>query len=228
MIIPLVQEQEWLERLANLPQWMPQGRDYLFVCPHPDDETLGAGGLLAHLCARGSNVVVAAVTDGEGAYEGEDDLRETRRKEHEQALKALGVAASSIVRLRIPDRYVGSHEDRLVEDLVALTSRSTLVIAPWPGDFHPDHEACGRAAIRAAQQTGATVLFYLFWTWHRGTLATVEHLPLRAFPLSSQWVAARARALQCHQSQLVHGDDPILPAYLLGPMQRPFEVFVQA
>ena len=37
----------------------------LLVCPHPDDETLGAGLLLQEVIARGGQVRVIYLTDGE-------------------------------------------------------------------------------------------------------------------------------------------------------------------
>jgi LmbE family N-acetylglucosaminyl deacetylase len=68
MIIPIVGESEWMPRLADLPRWEPPLRHALVVAPHPDDETLGTGGLIAALRSRGIEVTVVAVTDGENAY----------------------------------------------------------------------------------------------------------------------------------------------------------------
>src|SRR5437762_1448664 len=40
------------------------GRPLLVLAPHPDDESLGCGGLIAESCARGGTVHVVILTDG--------------------------------------------------------------------------------------------------------------------------------------------------------------------
>src|SRR5262245_19390355 len=48
------------------------------VSPHPDDETLGAGGIIHDLSVGGWRVTVLAITDGEAAL-GRADARLMRR-----------------------------------------------------------------------------------------------------------------------------------------------------
>ena len=48
--------------------WQPPLCRTIVISPHPDDETLGLGGFIAHQTALGSQVIVFAVTDGEKAY----------------------------------------------------------------------------------------------------------------------------------------------------------------
>ena len=68
------------------------GGHVVVVSPHPDDETLGVGGLLAELLARGWSVCVVAVTDGEAAHgrqvpSAARRLARRRRAEQEAALR---------------------------------------------------------------------------------------------------------------------------------------------
>ncbi|RRA49248.1 PIG-L family deacetylase [Acidipila sp. EB88] len=201
----------------------------VLVSPHPDDETLGAGGLLAACRGAGIPVTVIAVTDGENAYQQNDGLGAVREQEQSRALDCLGVASDHIHRLRLTDSGLMEQKHLLVEALRPLVSFGSHVIAPWHGDFHPDHEACGAAAAAVVQEKGATLTSYLFWTWHRGTPATLTGQKLVRFPLTPELVALKLKALHCHQSQLAHaGEPPILPSYLLQPAMRPFEVFVMA
>jgi LmbE family N-acetylglucosaminyl deacetylase len=167
-IIPLTPEEQWLPTLRYLPPWGLPAVPTLVLAPHPDDETLGAGGLIAKLRTQGTPVTVVAVTDGESAYDDMKRLNEIRVPEQTEALRRLGVRESMIQRLKLPDRDVSSHEDELVDLLLPLVTPETLVIAPWPGDFHPDHEAVGRAAARVSRLRNSPVAYYLFWTWHRG------------------------------------------------------------
>jgi LmbE family N-acetylglucosaminyl deacetylase len=125
-----------------------------------------------------------------------------------------------------PDSDVASYETQLVGQLLPLVGKDTHILAPWRGDFHPDHEACGRAAEQVSSRTGAKLTSYFFWTWHRGTSAALKGLSIRLFPLNSQLLQSKCEALQCHQSQLKHASgEPILPESLLAPSRRPFEAF---
>jgi LmbE family N-acetylglucosaminyl deacetylase len=238
VIVPIASEIDWTAELNALPLFDPGGRPgtshVVVVAPHPDDETLGAGGLIALLRQQDVAVKVVAVTDGENAYPGQStqksaELAVLRRAEQTSALAILGVSVEQIVRLCLPDSDIAAHQQALAERLSGLVDRDTHLIAPWLGDFHPDHEACGRAAKQVAQATGARLTSYFFWTWHRGTPATIKKLPLRRFCLENGAFRLKAEALACHRSQLTRaGEEPVLPERLLAPARRRYEVFASA
>jgi len=201
----------------------------LVIAPHPDDETLATGGLL---CAQRGNsvpIMIAAVTNGENAYAGHEGLGERRVKEQTLAAARLGIESKNLLRLQIADTEVSQHRSTVVERLRPFTTSDTHILAPWPYDFHPDHEACGVAARELAEETGARLTFYFFWTWHRGTPALLEGLELHAFPLNVEQQIAKAEALAFHASQLRHpSGDPILHDVHLWPALLPFEVYLPA
>jgi len=226
MIVPLISDDTWKLALEEESVWNPPTDRVVIVAPHPDDETLGAGGLIATLRRRNVEITVVAVTDGENAYEATPNLGLIRSREQEEALQVLGVKPDHILRLRIPDRYICEHEDELIDKLLPLTDSDCHLVAPWTGDFHPDHEACGRAAKEVARRTGAKLSLYFFWTWHRGEPGTLRGVPLRRFLLDSDALHSKEEALRRHRSQLNHpSGEPILPDYLLGPIRWPYEVF---
>lgn len=227
MIIPIVSEVDWLTRLNRLPHWQPPLRRTVIISPHPDDETLGAGGLISYLTSLGVSVTVIAVTDGENAYADFSGLGPIREREQAAALETLGVANTHIQRLHIEDSNVAGNQAQLVEHLLSLVPAGATLVAPWGGDFHPDHEACGRAAQVVADQVGASLVSYFFWSWHRGELEIFDGLSAALFPLTPEQQSLKKTALLCHQSQLEHASgSPILPQNLLGPLERPFEVFL--
>jgi LmbE family N-acetylglucosaminyl deacetylase len=227
MIVPLVEDAVWRARLGELPLWKPMLTPTMVLSPHPDDETLGCGGLIASLRESGVPVTVVAVTDGERAYADAQGLAEVRHGEQARALQRLGVRHAEVVRLGLPDTAVTQHGDELVARLLPLVARDTHILAPWTGDFHPDHEACGRAAEELARKTGAALTFYFFWTWHRGTPASVQGQSLVRLELSPGQLRAKCEALRCHRSQLEREEEePILPERLLGPVSWPFEVYL--
>src|SRR6185295_13542272 len=49
---------------------VPEGTRLLVVAPHPDDEVLGAGGLMQRVHETGGTVRVVYLTNGEGYPEG--------------------------------------------------------------------------------------------------------------------------------------------------------------
>ena len=201
----------------------------LLIAPHPDDETLGAGGLIAAQRLMDVEIVVAAVTDGERGSPFVPNLAEVRSAEQTGALERLGVPNEKIVRLGLPDSKVASREEELVERLTPMVTKDTHVVAPWEGDFHPDHQACGRAARQVARKTGAILTSYFFWTWHYGVTADLEGLSLGLLPLDARLLLAKSEALLHHVTQLTHeGREAVLPELLLKPARRPFEVFAVA
>lgn len=206
---------------------MPVERSTVILSPHPDDETLAAGGLIATQRSRQVPVTLLAVTDGEAAYADVSDLGKTRRVEQACAAEALGIAPEAIIRLGLRDSAVADSEPALADQIETSINSDTLLVAPWPRDPHPDHEACGRAAATAASRTGATLISYFFWTWHHFRPECLKGLPLRRLTLSADACFRRARALACHRSQLHRGGGPpILPENLLAPARRTFETFV--
>jgi LmbE family N-acetylglucosaminyl deacetylase len=167
VLTPATDKQTWIESLRVVPEWMPEQKSTVIVAPHPDDETLAAGGLIATQRSRQIPVTLLAVTDGEAAYPDVPDLGRSRRVEQARAVEALGVTGDTVIRLGMPDSAVGESEPALADRIEACINSNTLLVAPWPRDPHPDHEACRRAAAIAASRTGASLISYFFWTWHR-------------------------------------------------------------
>jgi hypothetical protein len=54
---PVTGETTWLELLARKAEWGPPCIPTVVISPHPDDETLGAGGLIASQCRKGEPIL---------------------------------------------------------------------------------------------------------------------------------------------------------------------------
>ncbi len=216
--------------MSGLPAWEPPVRPTVVLAPHPDDETLGAGALIAMLRAHGVPVSVVAANDGENAYDTSPEQRaqlaRTREQEQRRALEILGVPAEQIYRLRLPDSGLMTCIQELTQKLQPHVAEETHLIAPWIGDFHPDHIACAEAAEAVQRQTGCKLTAYFFWTWHRGTPADIAGMQLRRLQATPEALLAKERALRQHASQLepCKEEGAILPPDLLGPVFWPFEV----
>ena len=158
----------WNDVLGDATAWSPPAVATVVVVPHPDDESLMFGGLIARQRSRGVAVSIVSVTDGERSYPSLEpsSVAAIRRAEQVSALERLGAGAGEVVRLQLPDGDVARDEDRLADRLTDLVAGSQLVVAPWRGDHHCDHEATGRAAATAAHRAGIGLAAGLFWTWH--------------------------------------------------------------
>ena len=131
-------------RSRAAPRWLDLARfaRVLVLAPHPDDETLGAGGLIAQARAAGATVCVALLTQGE-AEPGADgpDHGLARLAECRAALEILGGA--TLLSLGGRDGRLTQDRRRLLAPLAqALTKAAPdLVLAPAPGEAHDDHRA---------------------------------------------------------------------------------------
>src|SRR5689334_11959081 len=115
-----------------------RGERLLVLAPHPDDEVIGCGGLVALHLHDGRQVRVVIATDGGEAGEPAERQRESRA-----ALASLGSA--EIEFLNFPDRHLresGGFAAALRDILVDF--RPDLIAAPSPIEIHPDHFALAR------------------------------------------------------------------------------------
>lgn len=210
--------------------WAPElplsARPVVVVAPHPDDESLAVGGLLAELRTHDVDVEVLAVTDGEASHPGLGNLDAVRSAEQCRAVAALGIDAPP-VRLGLPDGHLREHTEVLAQALEERSGRETVILAPWDHDGHPDHDACGAVAIDVARRTGAALWAYPLWAWRWADLDDLAALALRRVTLGDDARAAKAAAIACHQSQTTHLDGPpILSEDVLVHFQRPWDVII--
>src|SRR5437016_3787692 len=66
------------------------GARLLVLAPHPDDEVLGAAGMIDAAVRRGAAVRVVVATDGEAGPDAGNELPRRRREETRHALADLG------------------------------------------------------------------------------------------------------------------------------------------
>ena len=225
-MITQTSEKEWLDFLKNLPRLASLPSRTVILSPHPDDETLGAGGLISDLQRNNIPVTIIAVTNGENAYKDIQNLSHIRIQEQNRALKKLGVNNQNITRLNFVDSALELMEEKLFSVLYELIKDGDHLIAPWINDFHPDHTTVGRVATKLSKVKDIVLDYYFFWTWHHGTVSQLENLPLHIYPLNTEALRDKEAALNCYVSQLKHpSGNPILPENLLAPAKREFEVY---
>lgn len=125
-------------------------RRVVVLAPHPDDELLGCGGMLAFHAERGDEPLVVFLSDGAaGDPTGtHPDLALVRRRESTAALAELGVHHAE--HLGFPDgRLEDAHE--LAGRVLGVLERTgaDLLYAPSLLECHADHRAAAEAATLA-------------------------------------------------------------------------------
>ena len=199
------------------------------VAAHPDDEVLGAGGLISVLAASRARLRLVAVTDGERSHRGLTPpavLARRRTAETADALRALGAQTAEVIRLRLPDSGLAAREDELTAALDPLVAGFDLCLAPWDRDMHPDHEAAGRAARRAGP---GSLYYYPVWMWHWAFPADPRVPWERALrmPLPPRAASRKRAAITRFVSQTTdrgHGLGPVLSPGMIAHFTRPVEV----
>ena len=113
-------QKRFLTLAKDITSALPDG-PILIIAPHPDDETLGCGGITALLKARGQAVRIIIVTDGSGASipEPRPDLASVRRKESIQAARVLGIEMEDIVFLSYKDGEALQHISQIANDIAS-------------------------------------------------------------------------------------------------------------
>ena len=220
----------------SLPALMGEAQRLVVVAPHPDDEVLACGGLLAMQAERGGQVLVIAVTDGEQSHAniaGVDAaaLAAQRVAERLEGARRLGFAGDNVIPLRLPDAALGKFAHRLAARLAGLLTRGDLVVSTWRLDGHPDHDASGLATARACASVGCRHIEAPVWMWHWANPADprVPWHRMTPVPLSERALAAKREALSAHTSQLTARSrhvGPVLDEQICARADRPFEYFL--
>jgi LmbE family N-acetylglucosaminyl deacetylase len=196
--------------------WSPQEGALLVVAPHPDDEILGAGGLIRTWAVRGAEVNVLSVSDGEAAEPARHGLGTIRREELTEALRKLCPTHVSVTRLGLPDGRIAHHVNRLRNALLSLARGKVTLIAPYEHDGHPDHEAVGGVCLEFARSQQIPIARYSIWA--RQGAEQPREARWGKFLLDDEALRAKTRALDCFRTR-PEGRDT-------GLLRKPYEAFL--
>jgi O-antigen biosynthesis protein len=189
-------------------------RRLLVLAPHPDDEVLGCGGLIAAALAAGAAVQVVIASDG--AQGGDAAVRE---RESMAAAQALGTppALPQLEFWRLPDRGLADDTSLVARLLHCIAMAAPdCVLLPSPFEIHPDHRALCIAGLHAVRIAG-TATELLFYEVGQPLMPDV------LVDITPQ-IERKQAALRCFPSQMAvqaYGDQMLglnrYRAYTLGP-----------
>ena len=225
-----------------------KARRITVIAPHPDDESLGCGGLIAALSADGRAVQVVFVTDGAGSHPNSAAwpsarLAGQRRREAQAALACLGATGVPPVFLDLPDAGMPSLADPAGEAVVGALAHALgafgpeLVLTPWRRDPHCDHRDAWALTKAAVSRSGLAPerLEYAVWLDEfggEGDRPRDDEVEAVAFDISDV-LALKREAVEAHLSQTTGliDDDPTgfrLTAETIDRLVQPVERYWRA
>jgi LmbE family N-acetylglucosaminyl deacetylase len=238
-----------LARMCDLPlarlNQITSGENVMVLAPHPDDESLGCGGLIAQACALGQPPIVAILTDGTGSHPASpayppSRLRALREREARRAVELLGLPAERIHFLRFRDTAAPTSGPAFTCAVISIVRlmrahHCRILCAPWLYEPHGDHEAAQLIARSAVRMTQTLLLSYLVWGWTLPADATLPDEQVDGWRLGiADQLAIKRKAIAAHASQYTDliDDDPNgfrLPSGLLSAVTgRPYEVLLRS
>lgn len=191
-----------------------QGRQALVLAAHPDDETLGVGGIMVRLSRAGCEVSVVFYTRGDQgcADPGQaGKIAAAREAEAREAVRLLGGATCEF--LDCPDMGLAADRETLHATIRTIRRfRPDLLFAHWVDDLHPDHQAAGRLAETALRFAGRPLALHLGEPWAPRALFSFETMkpfaPSHIVDISQDFDQV-CQAFKCYTSQ-----DRVIPAAL--------------
>ncbi|MER5218287.1 PIG-L family deacetylase [Streptomyces sp. NPDC002838] len=183
----------------------------MVFAPHPDDETLGCGGSIAHHTEMGRCVSIVFLTSGEQGVAGTVPqlAGEIREREAEAAAGKLGVPPGNVHFLRFPDGGLDPMDRAQFLRVLGIVRqlRPEVVYLPHAADGAHDHQQAFRlvwrglekCASRSYPQAGrrhwvGTVLGYEVWS-AIGAPSFLQHI-------APAHIEAKRAALSCYSTQV--------------------------
>jgi LmbE family N-acetylglucosaminyl deacetylase/uncharacterized membrane protein YbhN (UPF0104 family) len=189
------------------------GKPILVIAPHPDDEVLGCGGLLAACAAAGVRAHVAILTDGSLSHPGsatwsQRRIAARRGAEARRAAQTLGVSRQELSLLGLSDgrllfdRAQMARASGVLLRLARRTNARTIFVS-WRHDPHPDHTAAALIADHVCRQAPhLRVLHYPIWGHLLPHDVPITDGPWRALRLDvTRWLRVKRRALAAYRTQ---------------------------
>jgi LmbE family N-acetylglucosaminyl deacetylase len=173
-----MKEHSWREKFIaiqegkSLDEFRGRSGNLVVISPHPDDDVLGAGGVMIGAAEEGRGAFSVTVTDGRGSPQkgpniSEKEMVERRQKESMAALKVVGAAGGFYLRKRSSElegeggKEAGGELKNIFEWL-----GPTEVFLPAPYERHKTHLRCTGLAVEALRSSTAPkplVLGYSLW-----------------------------------------------------------------
>jgi LmbE family N-acetylglucosaminyl deacetylase len=173
--------------------------DALVIAPHPDDEAIGCGGVIARHVNGGSRVKVLFLTDGGmGDFEGRygDEYRTIRQQSAREALDILGVADYEFWNYGDRSLYQKMAEMQVRLDKTINAFSPSIIYGPSGFELHPDHLAAFEILWEKKERNRLPLALYE---------SLVPLIPTCLVDITDV-VELKRRAIACYHTELYYND----------------------
>ena len=192
---------------------MEKNKRILVISPHPDDETLGAGGSISKFIAQGHDVMILTVSGHLPPLYSKEEYDITLKEAH-KAYKVLGVNKSTF--LGIPATMIGEEPVHVLNGKISSVLKEfepNVVLCPFP-DRHVDHRLIFESSMVATRPIGSgrkieMVAAYetLSETHWNAPYIEPNFTPNLVVDIT-QHLESKIEALSCFKSQISERDGP--------------------
>lgn len=189
----------------------------LFIYPHPDDEVLTVGGLIAKMSNKNNvKTTLICLTKGENyTHNPSESIKRIRSEELKISSKSLGV--KDLINLDLGDGRLNINKEILEKELEDLVSKvkPDLIVTYEPSGLygHPDHMITTKICMQIAQNHGVKIMYSCI----PDKLNNMAKMPVEmakedfrkkrispnfAVSLNIRELMAKTKALYAHKSQL--------------------------
>ena len=123
----------------------------LVIAPHPDDEILGCGGVMAKRISSGDDVSICIVSEGKEPMYSKDFIKIERK---EMAMAHGKIGKLSVLKAGFPSAMLDTVPQYKLNDTLTdfvNTIKPDEVFIPHKGDVHRDHQIVSDAALVAVR-----------------------------------------------------------------------------
>lgn len=206
---------EYLRRRGAFKPEFCAGQRTVIVAPHPDDEVIGCGGLIARMLAQGKKPHVIILTGGEGSLGSQsgidrEDIIKARRNLTHEALTELGLPMENLHEFNLADGHIGeSTEEQLneVRECIIGLNPDMLLVPHW-GEGWPDHINVSKLFTKGLPNN-CEVWEYCVWMWYYNVWRGLDWKNASVLRLTKEEQSLKNRAI----------DEYVLP---LSPIGRPW------
>lgn len=195
----------------------------LIIAPHPDDEVIGCGGLIARLVLQHRIPHVVVMTGGEGSHAGccdtsKEDIVKARRRLTRNALTILGIPESHIHELNFADGNINGNDPEVkkLRHLVVELKPESVFVPHW-GEGWPDHINTANI-VRDIAPASAEIWEYCVWMWYYNVWRGLDWHNARRLSMSPEEHALKLKAMDAYVSPLAPCGKPwsgVLPRLFL-------------
>jgi len=193
---------------ASLEDYRGRPGNILVISPHPDDDVLGAGGMMIGASQKGRGVFSIYITDGRGSPRldpsvSDQEMAQQREAEAKASLKKMRATGGFFLRIKSDEIQVINVQN-LIKWLIDIFEYigPAEVYLPGPYERHRTHQRCTRLTIEALRSLVSLRPFlwgYSLWGSFWGGKRR-EILDITAM------IETKAEAIHAHSSQMTYKD----------------------